>query len=258
MGLLKGGLMYVLSGLLILSLFAGNLFLVMNMSLTYENVNSHFSKLIREQTNIEQEIGNTFEAMENYCEENEDYVLEASGYTISIPCSKVAEGEEAVIEESINDVIDQIYYSENSCSSFFECIASSETAIFSQQTKDSMIKYFYISLIISLILAGAMFFITDSRIGFPITLGFLLILSSLPLVAVNFILPYFENSALSVVSALFSYSYTLFLILLFVGVISIALGFGLKFMIAGFKISKLFSGFKIKSKVSKSEDIGEK
>lgn len=255
MGLIKGGLFYLLSIILILSFFAGNVFLTLSLSLSYDNVNAHFSKMIKEQTNAEETLKNNINLMQIHCKDNSDYVLESEGYTISIPCSIVEQGPDSVVDEGIKDIITQIYYSENSCSSLFKCVMDSEKTIFSQQTKDFMKRYFYLSLFFSLLIILGMFFITEDKIGLSAAVGFMLIFSALPLLAINYLLPSFEKSLLTAVSLLFSYSYTVFLLSLITGIILIIFGFGIKFAEVGYNLSGLFSKSKIK-KESKEKKKG--
>lgn len=103
-----------------------------------------------------------------------------------------------------------------------------------------------------------MFALTEQKINFPISFGFLIAISSLPFVAVNYSLSFFANSILSPISILFSEAYTVFVGALIFGVSLIIIGFGLKFFKFGWSFSERFGKIKgLFGKKSKVKNLKE-
>jgi len=248
MGFIRGGLVFFLGALLIISLLIGNLFLTFNLSITPENIKE---KISSEAYNIVEELGgeeiektideNVY-LIEEYCLNNSDFVFNHEGYIIDIPCDVAKEGKDAIIEEGISDIVDSVYYQEYSCESFWNCAFNSEnpTYLFSEESKQYWKNIFYYILIFSLILVTAMFFLTETKSGFFIVIGTLLVISSLPYIALGKIFVFLGNSFLQLIPILLSGAYTVFLITFILGLALVGVGIAMKFSSLGGYIAEKF------------------
>jgi len=247
MGFIRGGLMFFLGVLLLISLLAGNLFLTFNLSITPENIKEKISSetydIVENIDNkeIEEIIDENMGLIEEDCVNNSEYVFTQEGYTIDIPCETVDEGKEAIIEEGISDIVDEVYYEEYSCESFWRCTLGSEnpTYLLSDQSKQYWKKIFYYILIFSLILIGAMFFLIENKTNLFLIVGTLLIISSLPFIALGKVFLFLNNSFLQLIPILLSGAYTVFLISFILGLVLVGIGIALKFAIFGGFIARM-------------------
>jgi len=260
MGLIKGGLLFILSSLLLFSLIFGNLFLTLSLSLEKNDfrseIISNIVKIDGEDINLTKEIEENFHILEEDCENNTNILFNQGGYDINISCEVVEQGPDAVLEEGINDVIENVVeeaYPNSSLGGYIEKLLLSDDA------SDYWMRYFYFILIISAILIVVKFILTEEKFNFPISLGFLVVISSLPFAVINFLLSFLENSFLKPLISLFSESYTVFLVALISGIILIILGFGFKFFKMGWSLSEKFGKiknlFSRKSKTNISQEI---
>ena len=101
------------------------------------------------------------------------------------------------------------------------------------------------------------FVFIENKTSLPILVGGLLIIASLPFVKLNWILEKIAvGEFLDILSILFSKSYSVFLIGFVSGIVLILIGFVLKFLNIGFKISKFIE--KIKSYKLVKKPVSEK
>ena len=245
MGIVKGTLMFLLTSLLLTSLTFGNLALTLSLSIGQDNFQENFVKniaeVIAEETQGDEQLDSGLENAKQHCLNNTEFTLNSSGTEISIPCEKVNEGSNAIIEESIKNLIFEQESNENAkCDNPINCFAKYKDILFSEEAKNYWNKMFYFSLLVTLIIIGAMFFVIEEKISLPISVGIMTMISSLPFFVINFILPAFKISFLKPVSVLFSQSYFVFLLMLSIGILLIVLGFGIKFFKVGYKISEMF------------------
>jgi hypothetical protein len=274
MGFIRGGLLFITGILLLVSLLAGNFFLTLNLSITPENLNegltSNFDDIVETaedkfDLNLTEEVEENFHIIEEYCVNNSDFVFSQQGYTVDIPCEVVEQGPDAVIEEGIKDVIDEVYTQEYSCDSFWKCFLNSENPLFlfSKESKDYWKSKFYFSLFVSLFLIVIIFFLVEQKTNLFLVTGSLLIISSLPFMKVNALLSFLDFSFLQFLPVLFSKAYSVFLIAFIIGIIVLSLGIVLKFFNIGIFISErldeLASKYKNSSKKKTSkEEISKK
>tara|TARA_Y100000296_G_scaffold86165_1_gene124947 strand:+ start:1964 stop:2767 length:804 start_codon:yes stop_codon:yes gene_type:complete len=267
MGFIRGGLLFITGILLLVSFLAGNVFLTLALSITPENIQeqvvSNFdeiSELAGENINLTKELEENFYIIEEYCVNNSDYVFSEQGYTIDISCDVVEQGPDAVMEEGINDIVDEFYYEDYSCDSFWKCFLNSENPLFlfSEQTKDYLKSKFYFSLFISLFLIAIMFFLVEQKTNLFLATGSLLIISSLPFIKVNTLLSFFNYSFLQFLPVLFSKAYFIFTITFITGIIILSLGIALKFFNIGIFITEKLDNFASRYKNSKEEIFKKK
>ena len=220
MGFFRGGLLVIVSIILFLTLLLGNVFLVLSMSLQYDNVRDALvplvqgfaedkSNLIAEDFNLTEEMEEAQEAMQDYCHNETEYVFSEDGYNFTIPCELMNETPEILFERGIDTMVEQIYYKEYDCG-FWDCFGEEGLPFFliSEKAKDYWKEKFYFALIASLVFVVIMFFLVVQKQNFPILFGSLLAISSFPLlklgglasviggdVAADFTLFFFSSSS---------------------------------------------------------------
>lgn len=243
MGFLRGGLLVIVSILLFLTLLLGNIFLVLSISLQYDNVRDALlplvqefvedkSNLIVEDFNLTEEMEEAQEIMRDYCNNNTDYVFSEGGYTFVVPCELVNETPETLFEEGIDDIIEQTYYKEYDCS-FWDCFGEEGLPFFliSEKAKDYWKEKFYFALVASLILVVLMFFIVGQKQNFPILFGSLLAISSLPLLKLGSLASVIGgDAAADFTSFFFSSSGGIFWTLFIIGLVILGIGIAWKIL----------------------------
>jgi len=258
MGLIRGGLIFTISSLLLISLFLGNLFLTFSLSLSYNDLKSELAEglaeVVEEKTQVTKIIEDNFETIETYCENESEFALDHGKGVIIVPCGSVNEGPEAVADDIVSDIVEESLNETFGMSDNGDLLSNIGSLFFSENSSDKWRNLFYLSLIASLALAVVIFFLTEVKINFPISLGFLIIISSLPFVVINFLLNFFDSSLLNPVSVLFSESYTVFFIMFAIGILALVFGFGFKFFKMGYHFSSKLSNFTKKSKEKKPEE----
>jgi hypothetical protein len=164
---------------------------------------------------------------------------------INLSCEKVILGQEQFKELLTESVIENVYYHDYDCD-FWKCLSKTGSPFFfiSNQAREYWHSKFYLFLMISLILAGLLFFITDHKTSFPIVLGTIIVLSSLPLIKLADILllifsPFLKgldffnlvdaNTILSIIKIFFTQSFFIFWFMISLGIILILFGFVWKF-----------------------------
>ena len=262
MGFFKGTFLFIASIILLLSLLAGNIFLALSMSLNYETLQSEFTPVIKDVAEKEFGISSVivdeqFLLMELYCQDNSEYVFSESGYVFEIPCSIVDQGSDAVIEKGISDFADDIYYQDYECD-FWDCFYKSEVPYFlvSEKAKEYWKSKFYLSLLLSIILIIAIFFLVEQKYNLLTLIGSLLIISSLPLIKIEKLLSLIDYKYISDFLIIFlNKSYNIFLISFILGIIILGIGIGLRFYMPNLRKEK-FSKSDVKTIVK--EEISKK
>lgn len=244
MGVIRGGLLIIVSIVLFFSLLAVNSFLTLSSSLEYENVQEEVSPLMYQFTNgsssivdeleiegfnLSEVTDEVFEIMEDYCKEHDDYVFSFEGHVISIPCSHLESGKEAVFEEAISDLIEGMYYKDYDCD-FWNCLSKEKSPFFliSQKAKDYWYGKFYSCLIFSLILLILIFLLVEQKMNFPIVFGGILIAASLPLLKIQEFIAFIIPQKASIISLflgiLFSNAMNVFWISFIIGLVLVLFG----------------------------------
>ena len=262
MGFFKGSFLFIASVLLLISFLLGNIFLTLNMSLNYETLQSEFTPVVKDVAEKEFSISSVivdeqFFLMELYCQNNSEFVFSESGYTFVIPCDVVAKGSDAVIEEGINSLVNDIYYQDYDCN-FWNCLDKSEVPYFlvSEKAKDYWKSKFYITLFVSFILIVLTFLLVEQKYNLLTLTGGLLIVSSLPLIKLEKILSLINYKYVSdFIAIFFSKSYSVFLVSFILGIIVLGIGIGLKFYMSD-SFKKKFSRKEVKDIVK--EEVSKK
>ena len=269
MGFVKGGLLFFLGALLLLSFVFGNLFLTLSLSATPESLseglNDNFDTIVEKageeyNINITNEVEERMPQIESYCENNTEFVFSQKGYTIDIPCEVALQGKEAIVEEGISDVIDEVYYTEHACENFMRCLISLDNPLIlvSEEAKDYWQSKYYLALIASIILIIIMFFTIPQISGLFTVVGVLLAMSALPFAVINKLFSLFGGDYLQFASILFSEANSIFLMALITGIIVFGFGMALKFMTIGGVISEKLNAWLPKQKGSKKKSSKDK
>jgi hypothetical protein len=237
MGFFRGGLLVIVSILLFLTLLLGNIFLILSMSLQYDNVRDALVPLIREfvedqsdliveDFNLTDEMEEAQEVMQDYCKNNTDYIFSEGGYTFVVPCELANETPETLFEEGIDTIVEQTYYKEYDCG-FWDCFGQEELPFFliSEKARDYWKEKFYFAIVASLILVVLIFFLVAQKQNFPILFGGLLAVSSLPLLKLDSLTSVIGGDATAdFTSFFFSSSSGIFWTLFIIGLVILGLG----------------------------------
>jgi len=244
MGLIRGGLLTFAAILLFLSLFSVGIFWTISMSLKYDNIKTELipiiSDVIRNQSTIAEEMDNSVGGMQALCVNQTEVVQKFGDDVYTFPCETINQGSEAVITYAITYLLEQKYYQEYDCR-FWECSYTPPYHFVSAKAQIYWGGWFYWSLLASLALAAAIFFLVENKHNFPFVLGGLMIISSSILLLVPWflsLLGYWDFLQFFVV--FFSKSYTVFITMFVSGVIILGIGVVLKFLGIGEFIGKLF------------------
>ena len=265
MGIIRGGLLVVASVLLFTCFLVGGSLLVVSNSLEYENIQKELvpvvTEVIEEQIDISSVIDEKFPIMQEYCQNNSEYVFDAEGQTFDVSCDSIEQGTDTIIQEVIEETVEEFYYTNYDCT-FLNCFKENKEMpyfLVSEQTQNYFEGKFYFVLILSLIFVGIMFFLVETKTNLPILVGSLLVVSSLPFMKLDSIVGNFaDKSLLQFFTFLFTQSYSVFIISLILGILLIALGIFLKFFGWGFKISELINKFRGKSGSNQKEKTSQK
>lgn len=244
MGFLRGGLLVVVSVILFISLLIGNTFLVFSSSLNYENLQTHLGPVIQDIAESQIEVENIEEGMDQlkeYCKANQDFVLEQSEYDFSISCSEVLSSDtEKIINNEVNDLLEEIYYKDYDCG-FIDCFEEDSIPFFliSEKSQKYFYNKYYYLLLVSIILILSMFFIVENKMNFPIVVGSILVVSSLPFAKLGWLSSISSNKYfIEMMTLFFTSSRKVFLTMLIIGLIAIGIGVGLRFWGLGTKIAE--------------------
>ena len=272
MGFFRGGLVFFISVLLLFSFITMNSFLTVASSLEYENVKEGVTPIIENLTsgglesffpeefgaeaaaefNLTQEMQKALDSMKKHCQNETSYVFSAGGFTFVIPCELANETPQVLVETGVEEMIEQGYYEDYDCG-FWDCIFKTKDplSLISQKAQQYWETRFYFSLVAALIFAGLLFLVMSNRINFPIVLGSLMIISSLPMLKIGGILELFLGSIfLLFFEIFFSKATTIFWIMLILGILILAGGIVLR-ILKPHLIKKKLSAKDVKKIVSK-------
>lgn len=249
MGFVRGVLVVLVSVLLFLSLIIMNLCLTLSLSLEYNNVEKNaliaVKSILPSQENVSNYATSMIPEIQQYCQNQTSYVFSYEGETIEIPCEIGIQGQDAIIEQVARDMIYEAYYTEYNCE-FFDCFDQSETPFFliSSKAQQYWSSQFYFLILVSFILAIALFFLTKKKTNAFIIIGSLMLTSALPFLKLDsFIHLFSDNLVFQFVRIFFAESYYAALNTLCLGIIILILGIVFKIFKLGFKISEWLSKF---------------
>lgn len=270
MGLIRGGLFFFIVSLLFTSLFFSGFALTISTSLDKEKLKNEVVSTVAEQlaeqslnsnnTEFMDGIEKSLPALEEECKtKNNVEIILDSNNTLIITCDSVNNGTDAVANEVLNEL------TEDFTDTALNEISSEDygknpllkllyNLFLSENSNDFWTNLFYYSLFFFLLLLIASFFLVENKSSFPITIGVLLIISSLPLFLVSIISSKgLGNSILSPIAVLFSNAYTIFFIYAVLGGSLIFFGISFKFLEKTYQISERFNLLKNMKKENKTK-----
>lgn len=245
MGIIRGGLIFLLAIVLFISLFLANGFLNLSWSLEYEtlqpNLLEHAGGIIND-TGIRETIQSTLPAMEFYCMAHNNYIFVEENFNFEIPCGVVESGVDNLITFGVETLIFQIYYEEYDCE-FWSCVKNSDLpfVLISEKAKDYWHSKFGLTCWISLLAFAALFLFSKDK-------GWILILTSIFIMLSAFLFRKFDwflsllpdLSFFDVLNVFFAKSQTVFVIMMIIGVFLLMIGVAFKFFKISFNVLKLF------------------
>lgn len=306
MGFIRGSLLFIVSAVFFVTLLLGSVFLTMSLSLKYENVEKEVPLIVENLTegtfdlfeenfNLTGEMERASEFMINYCYQNntlnqssfaspessEDssmsYVFSAGGYVFVIPCSvldELDENPQALAEEGISNIVNNIYYEEYDCD-FWDCFktVSPDFSFFSlfgekqiewkgafflvsEKARDYWNKKFNSSLIVLVVLTVLIFLLIGEKQNAPILIGALMMSASFVLLWFENILKGITKLYLIFFSLFFSKTGTVFWIVFISGLIIFGAGLALRFLQADL-VKKKFSMKEIVGIIKSETDKGK-
>lgn len=260
MGFIRGFLVVVISVLLFLSLLSMTLLGVLSSSLNYETLQQKSSGVIEDslesQFNLSSNLNSFIPIMQLYCINNSvsDYVFNTGGYTFDIPCTTVIQGKDAIIDESISDLIHNVYYTKYDCS-FIDCVIESPFALVSEKAYNYLNGKFYFFLLASFLLTAALFFFVEKKTNTFIIAGSMMTISSLIFFKLDSIFALFPEQILfKLLGIFFSESFSFSVKILIAGIVLLIIGIIMKIFKLGFKIEQFISKLKQAKKVQPSQN----
>ena len=236
MGFFRGGLLVILSILLLFSLLVGNLFLTLTLSLKYENVQPELVSAVENMAvgefNLTEQLGENYEVMQEYCENNSEYVFSYEGQTFAISCDTILQGPEALISQGTGDAVEEIYYQEYDCG-FWDCLEENPLFLISEKARDYWKSKFYLALIVSIVLISLAFFLVEHKQNFPIIVGGLLIVSALPFMKLRVFFSFLDETYLQFLTIFISKADIVFLGGIILGFVLLGAGIVLHFVNLG-------------------------
>ena len=233
MGLLnwvKKGILIIICIALMISLLAMNALFVVSSSLSHDNIKQSLKPFIISEiykNTTQTGIDANFNEMQIYCQNNSEFNV-ANGYDFSISCANILNGtSESIVDSQVDKLIDDFYYKSYDCS-FWQCIQDNPFFLISEESHEYFKNNFYISFVISLILAGLVFLLVSFKRNMLVIIGILLILSSLPFANLDSVSNLITPNIGNFLGVLFKQSYVIFLITFILGIILLAAGIALK------------------------------
>jgi hypothetical protein len=249
MGAIRRIFLVIVSVLLFLSFICVNLFGILSLSLTYNNVENQSVSVIQNSLsglNVTDKIQEVYPLIKSVCQTNPNYVFSVTNYSIDIPCDVALQGTNAIAKEGAKNIVHQIYYTKYDCN-FLDCAKSTQLPLFllSEKAYNFWKEKFRISLIVSFVLLILLLLLVERKANMPILSGILLAISSLPFIKLDILLNTFSNKMISqFLKIFFSQSFYFSLRALIVGIVLIGLGIIFKIFNIGFFISNLISKIK--------------
>lgn len=282
MGFFRGGLILIVGILLFFSFLAATSFFILGSSLKYDNVREGLypivknvsesgttgilSKEITGDFNLTEAAEDAWRIAKSYCRNrnNTEYVFSYEGYTLDIPCETVlnSTNSEAVVNESYEDVIYDIYYKDYDCN-FWNCFSKTGFPFFlvSKKAMDYWMEKFYLVLIVCLVLIGFMFLLVEQKTSAPIIIGAFLVLSAFPLLKLNDFFYAIAGNFSVLINLFLNSTRSVFLFSLIFGMFLVGAGIALRFWMPD-SIKKKFSAKDVreivKEEISKSNQSRRK
>ncbi len=273
MGFIRGSLFVIVSVLLLVSMMLSGIFLNFSLSLQYGNLKEEVVPFVENLTSdmgLDRQFGNQIiDVAQIYCTNEDslsfstkDFDLPISqNYEVDISCESIEKGVDAVVSEASERIFEKMYYQDYDCT-ITECFEESKSPMFliSEDTKDYLQRKYKETMLFSSLLLVPAFFLMQRKRDFPLTIGVLVIVASLPLLGLNklfLIIP--DNMMKEIISIFFNQTNFVFVRMIIIGVSLVGVGLLFKLFGAGFKIKEFISKIKSKEKkLGKSKESEEK
>ena len=251
MGVGRGILLIFVGILLFLSLLVGNVLLILSTSIDYGSLSSEVAPTLSSEISA-QFPDDAFEELETKCENQSEFIFsqEDIGLSLTIPCERVSEGKEAVINYSVNTLLENIYYDSYDCG-FWSCVTEFDYpfVLMSAKAKDYWMNKFYLTLIASLVLAGVSFLLIHKKLNLLLMLGGLILLSGIPLLFLSSFVSSIAPSEFERLALIFvSNTNKILLSILIIGFVLLITGFVVKILKTGENLIDWFKNRKKKAK----------
>jgi len=197
MGFIRGSVIFILTFSLFIALFLGNIFLTLNWSLNYDNVQPYLKNLTN---NLAKDSGSKAILLQEYnskrinCPEKESVKFSFEENQIEIPCNIINKDAKSTIDYVINETIPKIYYKNYKCD-FLDCLKTKnqQLVLISEKGKEYWGNKFYSVLIISLIIFILIFLFAKEKHSSLILTGSMIIFSALPFKQITWLLSLIPN-----------------------------------------------------------------
>jgi hypothetical protein len=213
--------------------------------LKYENVEKEsviIAKDFLKGVDVTNAVKQMYPLILSYCKNNSEYVFNYQGYTFDVPCSVASQGQDAIIEEGVKDLVKNVYYTEYECN-FLDCASKPQLPLFlvSEKAYNFFTNKLYLFLIAFFILLALTFLLVEKKTNVPILAGSLLIISSLIFIKSDFLFALFSNNIIfKFLGIFFSQAYFVSLRILITGIVLLVMGIVFKIFKIGFFVSNLF------------------
>ncbi|MEK6897681.1 MAG: hypothetical protein AABW93_04095 [Nanoarchaeota archaeon] len=279
MGFFRGGFVLILGILLFFSFLAATSFFILGSSLKYDNVKEGIYPILKNISEsggrgiLPEEIVGEFNLTKagedalrigkSYCrnQNNTYYVFNYEGYNINLSCATITNSTnpEAVINETFEETIYDIYYKDYDCE-FWNCFSKTGFPFFlvSKKAMDYWMEKFYFTLLVSLFLIALIFLFVEQKINTPIIVGILLALSAFPLLKLKDFLYAIAGNLSVLINLFLSSARGVFFFSLIFGILLVATGIALRSWMPD-SIKKKFSAKDVreivKDEISKEKQV---
>lgn len=242
MGIIRGGIITLLSVLLLLTLFTGNIFATVSGSLEYNQLKPsliNVSKEVITEYNLLSQLEQMKPYIQMYCLTNDKVQFNESGLNIDIPCSVALLDTNTIIEYGVTQLVDQLYYKQYDCE-FWQCVKEQNPplVLISEKSYEYWRAFFYWSIILSVIFFMLIFLIAKNKATPFIISGILMILTALPFKSLNWVFSLIPIGEIAkFLSIFFMKSHSVFLVMLILGILLLVFGIALKLTGLGKRMS---------------------
>ena len=246
MGFLRGALVTVIGVALLVSLFILNATLTLTWSLEYETLKPTLQDVAGdvalEQFGLEEYVDDATLLMQEYCQNETEFVFNQEGMTFVIPCETINQGSDAIVDYAMDKLVEEVYYTEYNCE-FWECVKKTDNflVLISEKAYEYWRSKFLIFFLISIALFLLMFIVANRKSNAFILAGLVTIVSSLPFIKLTWIARFLPASLREIFLSFFTRSHNVFIIMMAVGLFLLGLGIVFHFLKWGLQISKLFN-----------------
>jgi len=246
MSFIRGAAIIILSTIIFLAFFAGNIFLTLSWSMEHDTLQSevqNISSELIEQYNLLETINENKGILELYCQATNYFSINEMGIQLNIPCNILLADTQTLVNYTVTQVFDQIYYKDYPCQ-IWDCIKQEEQplVLISEKAQNYWKSKFLLTFFISLACFILFLIITKDKSVPLLVTGILSMIAALPFKKLDLILKIIPDSTIANIVGIFltkapNVFWTFFLI----GIGLIIIGIAFKFLKIGLRISRLFT-----------------